>query len=827
MRSAIIGFTLGILILQQQASLMRWPILAGLVLLAALILYSSCKVNSTVLRCVAKIIGGVLIGWSWASMIALHGLAQQLAPELEERDIAVSGVITSLPSQVDFGQRFQFQIESVLAPGVSLDQLPEKVMLSWYDGHLQTASATFFPLHPGERWQLNIRLRRPHGLANPHGFDYEVWLLEQGIGATGSVRLDKEEQSKIHTKNQRLNKFVFSINNAIEWSRGVLRERIMNALPGQPYAPIIVALVIGDQNAIAQNDWKVVTRTGISHLIAISGLHIAMVSGMAAGIMFYLWRHSLFTRYPLPLLLPAQKAAALCAVLVALLYVALAGCGVPAQRTFIMIGVVAASMWLNRKISASHVLFFALGLVLLIDPWAVLWPGFWLSFSAVGFIFYASQGRHDIPTIKSNLIVPIPVAKSRFRQIARRFRQASITQYAITLGLLPLTLLLFNQISLISPIANAIAIPLVSLLVTPLSLIASVIPDPIGSTILLISHQILVYLFVGLAWLSEFSWAVWRAPRPDIWIFICALIGTFWCLAPKGWPLRWMGLIAWLPLCANSSVFPKDSTFNVTAFDVGQGMALLIETAHHRMLYDTGPAYSPKSDAGGRVLYPYLAVRGIESLDGLMVSHNDADHSGGAMTLLQQIKFDWVTSSLDLESRLVQAANQQSHHIRCLAGQQWIWDGVQFEILHPSPSIYGSDKWKPNAKSCILKITNGRQAILLAGDIEAVQEDELVNSVPEKLSSTVLLAPHHGSGTSSTPAFLHTVHPQIALFQLGYHNRYHHPKSEVWQRYAELGITRLRNDQAGAITLNFADDVSFEEYRQSHARYWYSALTLE
>lgn len=823
MRSAIAGFALGILLLQQQPALMSWSALAGWAVVAILCLVISCKFKNAVLCSVIRIFAAAVLGWCWASLIALHGLAQQLSPALEERDITVVGVVTSLPAQADYGQRFQFSIERVVSPDIRLEQLPKKVLLSWY---AVNPEANLIAVQPGERWQLNIRLRRPHGLANPYGFDYEVWLLEQGLGATGTVRADKADENSA-TKNLRRQDFVFSIKNCIEWSRGKLRNRILSALAGQPYAAIIVALVIGDQNGIAQNDWQVFARTGVNHLIAISGLHISMLAGLAAAIMLYCWRHPLLGRFQLPLWVPAQKMAALASVLIAALYVALAGFGVPAQRTLIMICVVAGTIWADRKTSVTNVLFLALGVVLLVDPWAVLAPGFWLSFSAVGIIFYVSQGRRD-QQAESSLSPQFAVSKtSTGRRWLDWCRQASVTQYAITIGLVPLTLLLFNQVSLVSPIANAIATPVISLLVTPLallgSILASVVPDPAGGWLLLVTHQILSYLFACLSWLNQFSWAVWQAPRPAIWMLICAVIGTCWCLAPKGWPLRWTGLIAWLPLCLNTSDTPREGEFNVTALDVGQGMALLIETAHHRMLYDTGPAYSPTSDAGSRVIYPYLTMRGINHLDGLMISHNDTDHSGGAISLMQQLKFAWVSSSLKSDTQIVQMAGQLSEYSDCLAGQQWQWDGVQFEVLHPTVSIYDNEKWKPNARSCTLKITQGRHAILLAGDIEAVQEKELVRRVPEKLAATVLLAPHHGSGTSSTMEFLNAVHPRYALFQLGYHNRYHHPKTDVWQRYADLGITRLRSDHSGAITVNFADEVNVEEYRQTHARYWYAA----
>jgi len=824
MRSGILGFTFGILLLQQQQNLLDTPLLIVMTCVAGLLFLFTRLIPQSALRYMAMFISGGLLGWVGASGFAIVGLSQRLAPESEEKEFTVIGVVSSLPGRVEYGQRFQFSIERVLTDDINHQKLPDKVLLNLYAPRTNDTETIQIELpitiQPGERWQFKVRLRRPHGLANPHGFDYEVWLLEQGIGATGSVRNDEN--------NHRLASFVFSLNNCIEWARGKLRERILAALPDQPYAPVIVALVIGEQNAITQNDWKVFARTGVSHLIAISGLHITLLSGMFASVMFFLWRKSFFTKYQLPLILPAQKVAALSGVLIALLYVALAGFGIPAQRTLIMISVAALACWFDRTASVTNVLSLALGLVLLVDPWAVLSPGFWLSFSAVGFLFYVSLGRRELKRAEHHhLTVLTSPAMSLKDTLLQRLHQASLTQYAITLGLVPLTMLLFNQVSLVSPVANAIAIPVVSLLVTPLALAGSVLPVPLGSWILMLTNFILQHLIFFLTWLSQFSWAIWQAPRPEIWMFVCAIIGTWWCLAPKGWPLRWAGLLAWLPLSLNSSIYPPPHEFKVTALDVGQGMAVLIETERHRMLYDTGAVFSSQSDAGSSVIYPYLKMRGITQLDGLMVSHSDTDHAGGALTLMQQLNIGWVSSSLEAKNKVVQTAAQLSQHTTCLAGQTWEWDGVQFEVLHPGPVIYADDKSKPNAKSCTLKITNGVHSILLAGDIEARQERALIKHSPEKLASTVLLAPHHGSGTSSTKEFLQAVNPQFAIFQLGYHNRYRHPKSTVWQRYADLGITRLRTDQAGAIMLNFGDDIRVEEYRHSHARYWYPARDVE
>ncbi|GGC99461.1 DNA internalization-related competence protein ComEC/Rec2 [Undibacterium terreum] len=560
-----------------------------------------------------------------------------------------------------------------------------------------------------------------------------------------------------------------------------------------------------------QSDWKVFNRTGIGHLISISGLHITMVAGLFAGLVYWLWRRSFFTRAQLPLLLPAQKAAAVAGALMAFIYVALAGFGVPAQRTLYMLMVIAAAMWLGRLTSVSHVLCLALGIVIVLDPWAVLWPGFWLSFGAVAIILFAGVGR--VQYVQQHGL------KRRWSEVWREaWRAASHTQYVVTVGLVPLTLLLFGQISLISPVANAIAIPLVSFVVTPLALAGSLAPAPIAGWLLQLAHACIASLATCLEYLSKLSYSVWTTPIPAAWMFVLAMLGTLWLLAPRGWPSRWLGALCWLPLLCNLPSHPQEGDMTITAFDVGQGMALLVETSGHRLLYDTGPFYSPESDGGNRVILPYLDARGIGKLDAVVISHNDNDHSGGALSVFQHVKVGWVTSSLAPESAIVAAA---PNHRRCEAGQAWDWDGIHFEMLQPAAPSYDSQKWKPNARSCMLKITQDRHSILLPGDIEAIQEQELLYSSADKLPATVLLAPHHGSGTSSTAPFLQAVHPQLALFQVGYRNRFHHPKLEVFERYADFGIKRLRTDESGAITLQFGTDLEFSEYRSEHARYWY------
>ncbi|RZI40994.1 DNA internalization-related competence protein ComEC/Rec2 [Herbaspirillum sp. HC18] len=805
MRVAVAGFAAGAALLQLQAALPSFRILALMLALALLAGVLARRLHRPVFRVALFSSCGVVAGFAWAGLFAQHYLSTELPKEWEGRDVTVVGTIDSLPYYFEQGVRFNFAVERVIAEAGDAPVLPGRMALSWYSTFRTDESQAVGNVQPGERWQLTVRLRRPHGNANPYGFDYEVWLLEQDLRATGYVRPVRGTS----LKNEKLDDFVPAFGNVVERSRAWLRNRILDALPGKEYAGVIVALVIGDQRAVSQSEWKVFNRTGIGHLVSISGLHITMVAGLFASMVLALWRRSFFTQASLPLLLPAQKAAAIAGVLTALLYVLLAGFGVPAQRTLYMLTVVAVAVWTGRIANVSHVLSAALGIVVLLDPWAVLWPGFWLSFGAVAIILYASSGR----------VAARPGASCSFMDRWRAgLKSATLAQYVVTLGLIPLTMLLFGQFSVVSPIANAIAIPLISFVVTPLSLLGSVSPAPLSNWVLGTAHLLVEWLAFVLHWLSELPVAIWSAPIPSWWIFVAALTGTLWLLAPAGWPVRWLGFAGLVPLFLNTAAHPKEGEMWMTVFDIGQGMALLVETPHRRLLYDTGPAYSPDSDGGNRVILPYFKARGITRLDTMIVSHSDSDHSGGALSILDEVDVASVYTSLPASNAIVE---KSADHRRCEAGQSWQWDETRFEMLHPSSSSYQAAGLKPNARSCTLKITLGSQSILLPGDIEAGQEAELLSADAENLRATVLLAPHHGSGTSSTSAFLDAVQPAIALFQVGYRNRYHHPKPEVFERYGARGIRRIRTDDSGAISLRFAGELEVAEYRSEHARYWY------
>jgi competence protein ComEC len=805
-----LGWLVGLCLLQQQATL---PTYLGYALLFAFLVLSCFALRWFQRARIALIfLIAVTAAFMWAAGCAEWRLQQALSPSLEGKELLLTGVVTGLPDLASYGVRFQFQVEQATLLDGKPVRIPERIMLYLY----QSRSEHLTVVRAGERWQFRTRLKRPHGNANPYGFDVEAWWLSTNIRATGSVQAKQQ---------RKLQDLVMQPSALIARLRGLLRERIQNQLVNKDYAGVIVALVMGDQRAIEQSDWEIFNRTGIGHLVSISGLHITMVAALFAGLMQWLWRHSFFTRASLPLFIPAQKIAAATGFFAALIYVALAGFGIPAMRTLMMIAVVCIALWSGRMIVVSQSLAYALIVVTLFDPWAVLWPGFWLSFTAIACILYATVGRmHQLVENKpshTQLLNPqahkTKLISDWLSTLRDTLRPAITTQAAVTLGLLPLTMLLFAQVSLISPLANAFAIPLVSLVITPLSLIGVVLPTPLSTWCLGLAHQLMAWLVMVLTYFSNMDFAVWRGAQPDALSVVLAVIGTLWLLAPRGWPLRWCGLLTWLPIFLQVPATPSRG-FWMTAFDVGQGNAVLIETATHRLLYDTGPQLGTQSDSGQRVLLPYFIKRGITSLDGLVISHSDMDHAGGALSLLKVIRFGWVSSSLPIENPILQQASQ--HHA-CAQGQSWDWDGVHFEMLQPRADSYAKTSLKPNARSCTLRISWGDKAVLLTGDIEAAQEYAMLERVPDRLQAQVLLAPHHGSGTSSTAAFLEAVAPEIAIFQVGYRNRYHHPKPEVFERYRQLGIQRHRTDESGAIRVEIDNAIKVSSYRSEHARYWY------
>jgi competence protein ComEC len=758
MTAAALAFTAGVLLLQQQAALPAALWLAALPALPALAAW----------RRALMLPAAFAAGFLWAAGCAHLRLADRLAPELEGADVEVAGVVSGLPAPGERSLRFEFEPESSPA------RLPGKLQLSWYRS---SADEALPDLQPGQRWRLTLRLKRPHGPLNAHGFDTEAWLTERGIGATGYVR-NTGNARRIGERN--------GWADRIAQARAAVRKRFNAVLGETPAAGILTALAVGEQRAIANEEWRLFRRTGVTHLMSISGLHVTLVSGLLAWLVSALWR-----RTPrLALALPARKAGAATAIAAALGYTLLAGFAVPAQRTFYMVSVVALALWWGRIASPARTLALALAVVSALDPWAVLQPGFWLSFGAVALIFHVSAG---------------------WTQAEPRWRQWLRVQWAVTLGLAPAALFLFAQVSVAGPLANALAIPLVSMVITPLALAAALVP---ADALLHLAHWLALGLLAYLEWCASLPAALWQQHVPPLWATLLALAGVIWVLLPRGFPWRVCGAALMLPAVALPAPAPAPGEAWVTTFDVGQGLAVLVRTARHALLYDAGPAYGD-SDSGERIVAPALRALGVARLDTLVLTHEDGDHIGGARSVLENFEADALLHALPERHPLLALAPAAAR--RCLRGMTWIWDGVRFELLHPRSA--GAAR-RRNDDSCVLKVSAGGSAMLLTSDIERAAERAIVRD--DAARAEALLVPHHGSRSSSSPPFLAGVRPRLAVASSGYRNRFGHPAAAVVERYLEAGVRLLRTDHDGAVTVRLGPGGARAcAERTRRARYWH------
>ena len=725
---------------------------------------------------IGLLVAGATLGFVWAAGFAHLRMAEELPSAMEGRDVELIGVVAALPQALERGVRFEFDVERA-ASGV-----PPHISLAWYRGRDDgdDDASPLIPVRAGERWHFTVRLKRPHGNSNPHGFDHEAWLFERGIRATGYVRPRSAE---------RIDAQVWQPGYAVEMLRETVRDRFRAALPDAPYAGVLIALAIGDQHAIDVGLWQTFARTGITHLMSISGLHVTLLAGLAYALVNWLWRRSA----KLPLRIPAQHAAAVGGFLAAFLYCLLAGFAVPAQRTLYMLGVVAAARLWGRETAASRVLLLALLLVLLLDPWAVLAAGFWLSFGAVALLFHIGSGRlgpaHWL------------VAWGR-------------AQWAVTLGMLPALLALFQQFSLVSPLANALAIPVVSFVVAPLALLGSL---PLLDPVLSLAHFVTSWLMFFIDWLAALPLAMWQQPAPPAWSVLLALAGGVWLLLPRGFPARWLGLLAFLPLLTVVPPRPAPGTTGIAVLDVGQGLAIHVQTATHDLLFDAGPAFSADADSGNRIIAPYLRALGVRRLDALVISHADKDHEGGAASVLAALPVAILKTSLPFEHPL---SAQPVPHVPCRDGDTWDWDGVRFEMLHPGAEPLSR---KTNDVSCVLRVTAGGRSMLLTSDIEAVSERNMLERYSMNLAAEVMTAPHHGSRTSSTPEFIAAVAARDVIFPVGYRNRFGHPREDVVARYVQSGARLHRTDSDGAVRVGMSRaGIGFRHEREVLRRYWHA-----
>ncbi len=701
-----------------------------------------------------------ILGIFWAIVFASFRLADNLPESMQGEKIQIEGKIVGLPQYDERRVRFDFAVLK------SKLEMPEKIRLSW-----------FFPkqeIKAGQYWRFTVKLKKPHGRFNPDGFDYERWLFINHIGATGYVR-NVPQPVKIST---------IPWWQSITTIRQEIADKLNDLLENNQSLGIIKALTIGERDDINQQQWDVFKKTGTIHLLAISGLHIGLVAGL---IYFLVFNVSIWFSVVSP-----QKIAAVAAIAVALFYSALAGFSLPTQRSLLMLSIALVAINWQRNNTAAKTISLTLLGVLIIDPLAVLAVGFWLSFFAVVMIIYSLAGRLGKPGY---------------------WLSAIKIHWVTALGLTPFLVYFFQQISIIAPVANFFTVPIISLLVVPLCLIAVIIlffSVEIADQIFYLLGQILQNLETVLSELAKLPYATVNIALPPFYAIPFAVLGVFILMSPKGFPVRWLGLMMFVPLFWVEENKPALGEMSLTVFDVGQGLSTVIETSQHILIFDTGAKYSKHYDMGAAVIIPYLKSRDIGSVDTLLISHGDNDHIGGAISIIEQSIVKKILTS-------VPNLLQKYAPMQCKAGQKWNWDQVKFEILSPELDLLKGD----NNNSCVLKVSSKYGSVLFTGDIEEPAEDWLVNNVASQLESDVLIAPHHGSKTSSTMVFLKQVQPKIILIPAGYKNRFSFPHSEVLDRYRQIHANWMTTAEKGAITIQFKNNLlKIKSERTENSKYW-------
>jgi len=713
--------------------------------------------------------GALALGFALFGLHATWVLAQQLPPALERGDFEIRGRVVQLPEHEQRRTRFLFRVDR---DADQPDALRGKLLrLSWYDDRDgDAADAPRLGLEPGSRWRITARLRAPRGLRNPGWYDGERHALAGRLNATGYVRA-ADPWTRTH-----------SAAGIDGW-----RDRIANRIDAslaRPSARFVRALALGDTRGLADLDWEILRATGLTHLIAISGFHVGLVAGFFALAVAGVW-------WLLPGLgrrMPRPQAAACGALLGAAGYAAVAGFALPTVRTVLMIAVVVLARLWRRPMGVADSLALAAITLLLVDPLSVLAAGFWLSFAGVAWLVWCLPRAHAQPLLRGFLSA----------------------QWVATLGLLPLTAILFGQASLAGPLANLFAIPWWSLVVVPLALVGTgleALHAGWGGPAWRLAAWCFDLSWPLFEWLASARLALWWLPEAPWFALPLALLAAFWLLLPRGVPGKALALLLLLPLLWPDRRLPAPGSFEMVVLDVGQGTSVLIRTARHAVLYDTGPAVPEGFDAGERVVAPALHALGVRRLDATVVSHGDADHAGGLAALLRRFETGPVFAARD--AGIAAAAP-------CLAGTQWEFDGVRFVFLHPG--LHFPDM--RNESSCVLRVESTHGAALLAGDIGEVVERMLVHDQAPLLRSDVLLVPHHGSDKSSDPAFVAATQPRLAVASTGHGNRFGHPHPRVMQRWADAGADTADTARDGAVRIHISDRTHIERHRSHHPRLW-------
>jgi competence protein ComEC len=717
---------------------------------------------ASILRANLLIVFALGIAWAWAHASAR--LADDLPRALEGEDLLVTGVVSSLPDLNDRDVRFALDVTQAAAGA------PSRILLTWYDAEALPRT--------GESWQLLVRLKRRNGFANPGGFDYEAQLFRNGIGATGYVRAD--------SRNCRIEAAGF--RRLVDQARQFTADRMASAVGSEGrMLGVLQGLAIGDTREMTTEQWRVFAATGTTHLMAISGLHISMLAAIAAwlGGAIVRWRGAQARGWC------AVHGQAIAGSAAAIGYSLMAGFSIPTQRTALMLCIYFIARWYRRDIQVGHALGLALIGVLLIDPFAPLAVGAWLSFGAVAILVLALSGR----------LKRMGAGQSFVR-----------AQLAITIGLLPMLLAAFGTMSLVSPFANAVAIPAFTFLVVPLVLLGAlfaVVTPVLGALPLTLATGVLELLWRPLEWLASQPFALWYFPLPHPFSLFAMCVGGIVCVLPLIWPIRLLGLACSAHLFFVSAATPARGDFEIAVLDVGQGLSVVVRTERHTLVYDTGPAFQSGRDAASLAVLPYLRARGVRSIDMLMVSHGDLDHRGGLESLFEGSRVGRAVLGPSVEASIPNAE-------RCERGDTWVWDEVRFEVLHPADAFAATD----NDSSCVLRIESVAGSTLLTGDIEASGEGQMVRA--GVAVTDIVVMPHHGSRTSSTESFVAALAPKVAIASVGYRNRWGLPKADVLERWRQHGARIYTTERSGAIEILIARErpLLVREHREWHRRYW-------
>lgn len=821
-RLLVLVGVLGVVCLHQVAIILNWLqllllSLSGLfafVLIKAKYLTLKTSLYYKIVYAVVALLLAFIIGFVYSAVSAKLRLDQQLATINVDKVSRVTLRVTGLP-KID-ADRLSFNAVVIDSHPLGV---PKNIRVSWaggaWRGPYAAATVVNFPeIYAGQIWRMALVLRPVSANQNLHGFDYEAYSFAANVRALGTVRGEPEFIGASHWHD---------LPTVANRARHLIRKAMAPYIEGLRYGPVLRALAIGDQDGVSDTDWQVFNRSGLTHLVSISGSHITMLAGAGAVLIFLLWCRLRWQGRYLAEYWPARRAAACVAMLIAWIYSLLAGWEVPAQRTFMMLAVVAIAQALQLRLSGSRVLALAAVVVIAFDPWAVMASGFWLSFAAVAVLLAvgASWQGQGLGTEQKHL----------YYRVFTGFKKAAYLQLAVTLALVPPLAWLFHEVSVVSPLANSYAIPGIELIVTPLSLLLAAVSLMPGAAvaakyIALLAHGCLELIMWPTEWLA--SLPTINAAAAPAWLYLLASLGVgfaLWPQKPRWWRLGWLAM---LPMLLWQPNRPAKGEWHMYAIDIGQGSAILIQTSKHNFLFDAGPRHSRESDQGARTIVPLLKSLGVNKLDVLIASHVDLDHTGGIRSILNVVPVEQSYSSFDLSGWLKaegKKLDEQQTYLPlaanyCVFGGQWHIDGVSFEFLWPLDIKAKRTAKEANAASCVLRVRGQYHSLLLTGDIDIKTEAALIDRGLAPVD--IVIAAHHGSRTSSSASFASATAAKHVVMQVGRWNRHGHPHNAVLRTWADNKTSIWRTDKQGGVNaISRASGLKVYSVIDKQRRYWH------